>query len=144
MLASTGNLVAIVEKYRGVRHFDDLAGHVEWLPASRTRICGHTRMSLTAVKAGTCRRVSAPCLVAFSRWLMPGTVLERAFYRARAWGLMPKLGIIFLTRRRLLAGWSEYEVLMKTPLRVSMFWRIPTARHAEPGRSVAHGEAAHG
>jgi hypothetical protein len=83
-----------------------------------------------------------PCR--FFRRVMPGTVLERAFYRARAWGLMPKLGIIFLTRRRLLAGWSEYEVLMKTPLRVSMFWRIPTARHAEPGRSVANGEVAHG
>lgn len=53
MLARTGNLVAIVEMYRGVMRFDDLVGHLERLPASNTRICGHTRMSLAAVKAGT-------------------------------------------------------------------------------------------
>jgi hypothetical protein len=29
MQLSTGNLVAIVEMYRGVRHFDDLGGHLE-------------------------------------------------------------------------------------------------------------------
>ena len=57
---------------------------------------------------------------------------------------MPKLGINLLTRRRLLAGWSEYEVLMETPLRVGMDWRNQTALHAEPGRLVADGEAAHG
>lgn len=57
---------------------------------------------------------------------------------------MPKVGIILLTRRRLLAGWSEYEVLMETPLRAGMFWRNQLARYAEPGRLVAYGEAAHG
>jgi hypothetical protein len=57
---------------------------------------------------------------------------------------MPKLGIILLTRRRLLAGWSEYEVLMETPLRAGTFWRNQIARHAEPGRLVVYGEAAHG
>ena len=53
-------------------------------------------------------------------------------------------GIILLTRRRLLAGWSEYEVLMETTLSVSMDWRRTFARQAEPGCLVAHGEAAHG
>ena len=57
---------------------------------------------------------------------------------------MPKLGIILLTWRRLLAGWSEYEVLMETPLRAGMFWRTQMTRHAEPRRFVAYGEAAHG
>ena len=53
-------------------------------------------------------------------------------------------GIDLLSRRRLLAGWSEYEVLMETPLRAGMFWRTHIARHAESGRLVAYGEAAHG
>jgi hypothetical protein len=57
MLASTGNLVAIVEMYRGARHFDNLAGHLEWMPGSKTRFRGHMRMSLAAVKAGTYWRV---------------------------------------------------------------------------------------
>jgi hypothetical protein len=57
---------------------------------------------------------------------------------------MPKLGIILLTQRRLLAGWSEYEVVMETPLRAGTFWRTHIARHAEPRRLVAYGEAAHG
>jgi|HubBroStandDraft_6_1064221.scaffolds.fasta_scaffold462956_2 hypothetical protein len=53
-------------------------------------------------------------------------------------------GIILPTRRRLLAGWSEYEVLMKTPLSAGMDWRRRIARQAESGLLVAHGEAAHG
>jgi hypothetical protein len=53
MLASTGNLVAIVEMYRGVRRLNDPGGHLEWRPASKMRIRGHLRMSLAAVKAGT-------------------------------------------------------------------------------------------
>jgi hypothetical protein len=57
---------------------------------------------------------------------------------------MPKLGIILLTRRRLPASWSEYEVLMETPLRAGLFWRNHPTRRAEPGRLVAYGEAAHG
>lgn len=57
---------------------------------------------------------------------------------------MPKMGIILLTRRRLLAGWSEYEVLMETPLSAGVDWRNPIARQAESGCLVAYGEAAHG
>jgi hypothetical protein len=57
---------------------------------------------------------------------------------------MPKMGIILLTRQRLLAGWSEYEVLMETPLSAGVDWRNHIARQAEPGCLVAYGEAAHG
>jgi hypothetical protein len=53
-------------------------------------------------------------------------------------------GIILPTRRRLLAGWSEYEVLMETPLSASVIWRRRNARQAESGCLVAYGEAAHG
>ncbi len=53
-------------------------------------------------------------------------------------------GIDFLSRRRLLAGWSEDEVLMETPLSASMDWRRTIAQQAESGCLVAHGEAAHG
>lgn len=53
-------------------------------------------------------------------------------------------GINLLTRRRLLAGWSEYEVLMETPLSA----RLDRRRRVSPvGLSacpVADGEAAHG
>ena len=57
---------------------------------------------------------------------------------------MLEMGIILLTRRRLLAGWSEYEVLMETPLSAGVDWRNHIARQAEPGCLVAYGEAAHG
>jgi hypothetical protein len=58
---------------------------------------------------------------------------------------MPKVGIILLTRQRLLAGWSEYEVLMETPLSAGVDWRNQIiARRVEPGCLVAYGEAAHG
>ena len=53
-------------------------------------------------------------------------------------------GIILRVWRRLLAGWSEYEVLMDTPLSAGLNWRIRAARQAEPGCLVARGEAAHG
>jgi len=53
-------------------------------------------------------------------------------------------GIDLLSRRRLLAGWSENEVLMKTPLSAGLDRRRPNARQAESGCLVAHGEAAHG
>jgi hypothetical protein len=53
-------------------------------------------------------------------------------------------GIDLLSRRRLLAGWSEYEVLMDTPLSASIDWRRRITRQAESGCLVAHGEAAHG
>jgi hypothetical protein len=53
-------------------------------------------------------------------------------------------GIDLLTRRRLLAGWSEYEVLMETPLSASLDWRATVTRQAESGCLVAYGEAAHG
>jgi hypothetical protein len=53
-------------------------------------------------------------------------------------------GIDLLSRRRLLAGWSEYEVLMNTPLSARPDWRSRVAQQAESGRLVAHGEAAHG
>ena len=64
-------------------------------------------------------------------------------------GLGPGLVLQFAasfpeSRRRLLAGWSEYEVLMETPLSAGLDWRIRVARHGEPGCLVAHGEAAHG
>ena len=57
---------------------------------------------------------------------------------------MPKVGIILLTRRRLLAGWSEYEVLMKTPLSAGVDWRNRITRQAELGCLVAYGETTHG
>ena len=53
-------------------------------------------------------------------------------------------GIILPARRRLLAGWSEDEVLMETPLSASIDWRKMFARQAEPGCLVTHREAAHG
>jgi hypothetical protein len=53
-------------------------------------------------------------------------------------------GIDLLSRRRLLAGWSENEVLMNTPLSAGTDRRKTIARQAEPGCLVAHGEAAHG
>jgi hypothetical protein len=53
-------------------------------------------------------------------------------------------GIDLLSRRRLLAGWSENEVLMETPLGAGMDWRRRVARQAESSCRVAHGEAAHG
>jgi|HubBroStandDraft_5_1064220.scaffolds.fasta_scaffold435638_1 hypothetical protein len=53
-------------------------------------------------------------------------------------------GIDLLSRRRLLAGWSEDEVLMDTPLSAGIDWRRRIARQPEPGCLVAHGEAAHG
>lgn len=53
-------------------------------------------------------------------------------------------GITLLTRRRLLAGWSEYEVLMETPLSAGIDWRRRIAQQAESACLVARGEAAHG
>jgi hypothetical protein len=53
-------------------------------------------------------------------------------------------GVDLRTRRRLLAGWSEYEVLMETPLSASLNWRAPVTRQAVSGCLVAYGEAAHG
>jgi hypothetical protein len=53
-------------------------------------------------------------------------------------------GIILPARRRLLAGWSEDEVLMETPLSASIDWRRMFARQAKPGCLVTHREAAHG
>jgi hypothetical protein len=44
----------------------------------------------------------------------------------------------------LLAGWSEYEVLMETPLSAGLARRTRIARYAESGCHVAYGEAAHG
>jgi len=53
-------------------------------------------------------------------------------------------GIDLLSRRRLLAGWSEDEVLMETTPSASLDWRRMTAQQAESGCLVAHWEAAHG
>ena len=68
MLASTGNLVAIVGMYRGVGDLDDPAGHIETTAReqdadSRAHADGFGGGQGWYLVAG----VSAPCLVAYSR-----------------------------------------------------------------------------
>lgn len=53
-------------------------------------------------------------------------------------------GINLLAWRRLLAGWSEFEVQMETPLSAGSNRRRRAAPEAEFDSLAGYGEAAHG